>query len=212
MAHIRTVPLKMEHLEIEIKFYLENPQAIRRRIVALGAISRGRVFEINHVLDSRDAVLFQKQSLLRLRQADGACLTFKSPPQSPDRGFKIRRELEVQVSDFSTTRQILKELGYTTVRVYEKWRETFELDDTHLCLDTLPYGDFLEIEGTKKNILALSEKLGFAWEQRSVLNYHELFKLVKADRHLNFADITFSNFEGVSVDMDKLKIRFETGP
>ena len=201
----------MENLEIEIKFHLENPGRTRAAIRALGGVSQGRVFESNHILDTRDQVLFRSRSLLRLRQDEHACLTFKSPPAAPDSQFKIRRELEVRVSDFTTTRKILEALGFTTARIYEKQRETFELDDTHLCLDTLPYGDFLEIEGTEQSIVDLSAKLGFAWEQRSVLNYHELFELVKADRGLPFTDITFSNFEGISVDMGRLKNHFEAG-
>ena len=201
----------MENLEIEIKFHLENPGATRAHIVALGAISLGRFFEINHILDNRERTLYRNRSLLRLRQADRACLTFKAPPAAPDREFKIREELEVEVADFPTTRKIMEKLGYTTVRIYEKWRETFELGSTHLCMDTLPYGDFLEIEGRAANIPALSEKLGFEWERRSLLNYHELFELVKTEHRLAFADITFSNFKGISVDMGKLRSRFEAG-
>jgi adenylate cyclase class 2 len=201
----------MENIEIEIKFHLENPGATRTAIIALGAVSLGRAFESNHVLDNRGRTLFQNRSLLRLRQADRAWLTFKSPPSAPDREFKIRPELEVQVADFTTTRKIMQKLGFTTVRIYEKWRETFELGGTHFCIDALPYGDFLEIEGTAENIPVLSEKLGFAWERRSLLNYHELFELVKAEHLLPFADITFSNFEGIPVDMRKLSRRFEAG-
>ncbi len=207
---LKTVP-KMENIEIEVKFHLEDPGATRAAIIDLGAISLGRAFETNLILDNRGLALFQNRSLLRLRQADRAWLTFKAPPSAPDSEFKIRRELEVQVSDFTTTRKILEELGFATVRVYEKWRETFKLGGTHFCMDDLPYGEFLEIEGTEKNILALSKKLGFAWEQRSILNYHELFELVKAEQLISFTDITFTNFEGLSVDMRKFKSRFEAG-
>ena len=145
----------MENIEIEIKFHLENPGTTRAAIVALGAISLGRFFETNHILDNQGLTLFQNRSLLRLRQADRACLTFKSPPSAPDSEFKIQQELEVQVADFTTTREIMEKLGFTTVRIYEKWRETFELGGTHFCIDALPYGDFLEIEGTAENIPAL---------------------------------------------------------
>jgi len=201
----------MENLEIEIKFHLENPGLTRSAITDLGGVSQGRVFESNHILDNREAVLLRNHALLRLRQDDQACLTFKSPPPSPDSQFKIRREIEVGVSDFTTTRKILEALGFTTVRIYEKRREMFELGAAHLCLDTLPYGDFLEIEGAPQNIVDLSAKLGLPWEQRSVLNYHELFELVKTDLGLTFTDITFSNFEGLAVDMRRLKDRFEAG-
>ena len=94
---IRKVLVKMKNIEIEIKFHLENPEATRAAIVALGAISLGRFFETNHILDNRGRNLFQTSSLLRLRQADRACLTFKAPPSAPDREFKIREELEVEV-------------------------------------------------------------------------------------------------------------------
>ena len=208
---IRGIIVKMENIEIEIKFHLEDPGTTRAAIVALGAISLGRFFETNHILDNRGRTHFQNRSLLRLRQADRACLTFKTPPLAPDREFKIREELEVEVADFATTLKIMQKLGFATVRIYEKWRETLKLGDTHFCIDALPYGDFLEIEGTADNIPPLSEKLGFAWEQRSLLNYHELFELVKTEHLLPFADITFSNFEGISVDMRKLRSRFEAG-
>jgi len=201
----------MDNLEIEVKFFLEDPAAIRAAIVDLGGRSRGRIFESNHILDKPGLDLFRKGALLRLRQADGALLTFKAPPETPDREFKVRREIEVQVSDFTDTRQIMTALGFTTMRIYEKWRETFILGGTYLCLDTLPYGDFLEIEGGAESIRHLSQKLGFAWEQRSVLNYHELFELVKEACQLDFADITFANFEGLAIDFARLRTRFESG-
>jgi len=201
----------MDNLEIEIKFFLEDPAAIRAAIVDLGGRSRGRNFESNHILDKPGLDLFRKGALLRLRQADGALLTFKAPPEAPDREFKVRREIEVQVSDFTDTRQIMAALRFTTMRIYEKWRETFILGGTHLCLDTLPYGDFLEIEGDAESIRNLSQKLGFAWEQRSVLNYHELFELVQEACQLDFADITFANFEGLAIDFARLKAQFESG-
>ena len=201
----------MSNLEIEIKFHLENPGAIREAIISLGATSPGRLFETNHILDDPGRTLFKRNSLLRLRQDERTLLTFKSPAPDTDRAFKIRRELEVQVDDFATTQQILEKIGFKTVRIYEKYRETFEFHDTHLCLDTLPYGDFLEIEGRRKDIVDLSAKLGLKWSRRSLLNYHELFELVKADLRLTFADITFANFEGIPVDMLKLSDRFEAG-
>ena len=201
----------MSTLEIEIKFYLENPEAARKAILNLGATSSGRLFETNHILDDPEQTLFKKNSLLRLRQDTRALLTYKSPAPVPDSRFKINREFEAQVEDFTTMQQILEKIGFRTVRIYEKWRETFELRDTHLCLDTLPYGNFLEIEGSKKEAINLSKKLGFIWSRRSVLNYQELFELVKADLDLTFSDITFSNFEGISVDMLKLSSRFESG-
>jgi len=201
----------MQNLEVEIKFHLEDPGAIREAILNLGVSSSGRFFETNHILDSPGHTLHKRNSLLRLRQDKHTRLTFKSPAPGTDTAFKIRRELEVQVNDFATMQQILGKIGFKTVRIYEKYRETFKYHDTHLCLDTLPYGDFLEIEGHRKDIVDLSAKLGLHWPRRSLLNYHELFELAKAEYRLTFSDITFANFEGITIDMLQFVNRFEAG-
>jgi adenylate cyclase class 2 len=57
---------------------------------------------------------------------------------------------EVEVNDFGTMGLIRESLGFHKEQIYEKWRETFALNDTLLCLDTQPFGDFLKIEGDQK--------------------------------------------------------------
>ena len=75
----------MSNLEIEIKFHLENPGAIREAIISLGATSPGRLFETNHILDDPGRTLFKRNALLRLRQDERTLLTFKSPAPDTDR-------------------------------------------------------------------------------------------------------------------------------
>jgi len=50
----------MDHLEIEVKFYLSDMDYIRDRIVELGAVSMGRVLETNIRFDDADNRLIQK--------------------------------------------------------------------------------------------------------------------------------------------------------
>ena len=50
----------MENLEIEVKFYLSDMDPIRDRIIELGAVSRGRVFETNIRFDDADNHLIEK--------------------------------------------------------------------------------------------------------------------------------------------------------
>lgn len=191
----------MNHLETEVKFYLPDRKIIRNRIVELDADNMGRTFETNIVFEDLEKNLIQKKSLLRLRKDTKTTLTFKSEPIVNDNQFKIFRELEVEVSDFSTMKNILESLGFQEEQIYEKWRETFVLSDTTLSLDAMPYGDFLEIEGQKEHIKKLSAKIGLPWEKRILLNYLAIFEIIREKLKLPFSDVTFSNFESIKFDI-----------
>jgi adenylate cyclase class 2 len=174
-------------------------ECIQRRILALGAESRGRVFENNIRYEDEKNTLIRKKSLLRLRRDAKTILTFKSSPPAASREFKVLNELEVEVSDFQTMNQILENLGFHPEQVYEKWRETFILDQTGFYLDTMPYGTFLEIEGTQKDIRTYAASLDLNWQKRILLNYLEIFEIITLS--LDFKDLTFKNFENIRVDM-----------
>lgn len=199
--------------EIEVKFYLNDPGAVRERIVALGAIPGERVFESNIRYEDADRSLIQNKSLLRLRKDSKTKLTFKSSP--PDgvysRQFKIRRELEVEIGDFDTMAQILESLGFRKQQIYEKHRETFTYENTSLCLDEMPYGVFLEIEGGKDDILMIAKQIGMQWEKRILTSYLAIFEIIKRKARLPFHDITFDNFKGIGVDPEWFLSRIEAG-
>lgn len=193
----------MEHLEIEVKFYLSDMDRIRSRIIELGAESMGRAFETNIRFEDADKGLIQKKSLLRLRKDKTTTLTFKSEPRVKDDQFKILRELEVEVNDFDTMKHILESIGLQEEQIYEKWRETLVLKDTKLCLDTMPYGNFLEIEGQKEDIKELASRIGLKWQKRILLNYLAIFDVIKQKSNLPFYDVTFSNFINIRFDLSK---------
>ena len=191
----------MENLETEVKFYLPEVNPIRRRIIELGADFKGRAFETNLRFEDVDNRLIQENSLLRLRKDIKTTLTFKSEPPFKDNQFKTLQEVEVEVSDFAAMKQILESLGFHKEQVYEKWRETFTLQDTHLCLDTMPYGNFLEIEGPKKSIKELAARIGLKWHKRILLNYLAIFDIIGKQLNLGFSDVTFENFKNIRFDL-----------
>jgi adenylate cyclase class 2 len=191
----------MEQLETEIKFYLADLSSIRQHIIEMGAHSRGRSFESNIRFEDACQNLKKQKSLLRLRQDRKVRLTYKSTPPEEDGQFKILKELEVEVSDFDTMHHILEALGFHQEQVYEKRRETMVLDRTHFCLDSMPFGNFLEIEGPKQDIQKFTARLGLAWKQRILLNYLEIFEILKNKLHLEFSNVTFDNFRHVEVNL-----------
>jgi adenylate cyclase, class 2 len=163
----------------------------------------GRFFEVNFRFEDKEKNLIKKNALLRLRKDNRVTLTYKSEPEIDDADFKIFRELEVEVSDFDVMESILTSLGFCPEQVYEKWRETFVLQNIHFCLDTMPFGNFLEIEGNKENIRDMAGKLGLEWENRILFNYLKIFDVLKTQAKLTFSDVTFENFKYLSLDFLK---------
>lgn len=191
-------------IETEVKFHLSDPDAVRRALQALGAESRGRCREHNVRFDTPDERLRRDRSLLRLRQDRACTLTFKAPAPAADPAFKQMTELEVQVGEFGRMHAILSALGFTPVQVYEKRRETYGLADAVFCLDELPYGTFLEIEGEPGAIRRYSERLGLSWERRILLTYLEIFERVRRRYGLAFTDLTFERFRDARADVTPL--------
>ncbi|MBN1841221.1 MAG: class IV adenylate cyclase [Deltaproteobacteria bacterium] len=190
-------------VEIEVKFYLHDVNSVRERVLSMGAAFSGRFFETNICFEDAAKSFKNQDILLRLRKDDKARLTFKSPPDHPDRDFKIYRELEIEVDDFDTCRAVLEGIGFHPEQTYEKWRETFILADTKLLIDTTPYGVFLEIEGQKSDILDITNRLDLKWEERILLNYLEIFEIIRREEALSFSDMTFDNFRSAPADIGR---------
>lgn len=148
-----------------------------------------RSFEHNIVFDTGDKQLKASKRLLRLRRTgDRYVLTFKRRPPGVDDSsdYKVREEIEIEVSDFENARVILKGLGYGEVFIYEKYREILEREGIHIMLDHTPIGDFLEIEGPGPEIDKLSTALGYTKNDYITDNYRKLFRKQNLTGHMQF--------------------------
>ncbi|UZP68464.1 class IV adenylate cyclase [Desulfovibrio mangrovi] len=167
-------------LEIELKFLDVDFESLGLRLVALGAVYRGRHVERNLVFDTPERTFKNSDMLLRLRtkiRRDGetAVLTLKRPPKGPvPDDVKVYDELETVVQDFDGMRGILEGLGYDAAFRYEKMREEWTLDGVEICLDTMPFGNVAELEGEREAIIACAEKLGLSMETSSTGTYHDV--------------------------------------
>jgi adenylate cyclase, class 2 len=193
-------------LEVEVKFYMPDLGAFRKRIVAAGAVlHKPRVYERNIRFDDAAGSLLARRRLLRLRQDAAVHLTFKGEPQAEDWSeAKVREELEVDVSDFDTAVAILERLGFRPQQLYEKYRETFHLGPVELVLDELPFGNFVELEGEESSIRAAAAHLGLDWQQRILANYLYLMAELKVRHKLPFDDLTFDNFAGRNISVEAI--------
>lgn len=202
----------MTPLEIEVKFHITDMPGLRQRILDLSARCTGRVFESNATYDDSAQSLKARGMLLRLRRTEnGHTLTLKAPPSSDSTEYKVLTELESLVSEPDALHGILKVLGYRIRRRYEKWRETFTLGDVVFCLDSLPFGDCLEIEGPGPSIRSVAEDLGLNWSKRILINYYGMFDIIRARMALPFDDITFDQFRGIDIDLSEYAQLLEAG-
>ncbi len=147
-------------IEIEKKYRLNQKQrlAIERRLRGAGATKRELEFEENTVY--RGGRLDLGGCALRLRRVGNrAILTFKQrlPTQSP---VKHQREEETEVANADAVNTIFEALGFLPALVYEKRRRRWNLGKAEVAVDELPFGLFMEIEASEKEIARVEKIIG----------------------------------------------------
>lgn len=200
--------MAQDNQEIEVKFYISDLPAVRKRLEDLGArLVHPRSHEINLRFDTPSGDLLRKLQVLRLRQDSQVRLTFKGPAQRLD-GTLAREEIEFTAGDFSSAQAFLEALGYQVVLMYEKYRTTFEMDGMEILLDEMPYGSFIEIEGPDPaGIRHLAQVLQLEWETAAADSYTSLFAKLRARLGLTFRDLSFANFAALDVTATDLGLR-----
>lgn len=193
--------------ELEVKFHVGDLAEIEKRLVKLGAtLVQPRTHEYNLRFDTPGGDLAQAESMLRLRRDAGSHVTFKGPSSTLG-GVLARQEIEFEVSNFSAAQKLIEALGYRSKFVYEKFRTTYALDGLKITLDEMPYGPFVEIEGKEAGaIQKAANQLNLDWLGRLPETYISIFRRLKELFSLHFTDLTFANFEGVQIKMERVGI------
>ena len=163
-------------IEREVKFIVRDGfENIRNRLKNLGAIFIDRYFEQNIVFDYPDKRLKNEGILVRLRSANKKnVLCLKNPILGQNIGCeKVVEEFEMVIENKENLIILLTKIGLEISLKYEKIREKWEFDNTVICLDTLPFGDYLEIEGTG-DLRKVATDLGLDYGNSSTMTYHEI--------------------------------------
>lgn len=161
-------------IEIEKKYRLtkKQRQEVLGRLPEIGAKREGEDLEVNTLYTGE--TLDVERSVLRLRRiGDSGVLTYKES-LSLRLDMKHRREDETRVGDPDAMELILEALGFTPAVVYEKRRETWRLAQTEIVIDELPFGLFMEIEGSEKDIREVESKLAMKRLRTEPLSYPRL--------------------------------------
>lgn len=135
-------------IEIEKKYRLaaEDRDAIRLALTEAGAEFIGREFEENTIYSNDH--LRETGAIVRIRKTDRrSILTFK---RRIDNQFDVKQQIEheTEISDPTAAEAIIAELGLKPVLVYEKYRDTWKFRSVEIVIDELPFGDYMEIEGS----------------------------------------------------------------
>lgn len=198
-----------QYTEIEIKLHVADLPSIEEKLQAAGAtLTKPRVFERNLRYDFEDKSLSSTGQVLRLRQDADVRLTYKYGKNllALEKGIVERKEIEVVLNDFDAMDRILQMLGYIPYMTYEKYRTTYVLEGAEIVLDELPYGSFVEIEAISgTEIEKLVSKLGLESHPRLTISYSSIFQQLKDLYQLDFDDLTFENFDGLSVSLKHIE-------
>jgi adenylate cyclase class 2 len=147
-------------IEIEKKYRLTKRRrpAIEKRLRELGVSPRPVEFEENTLY--RGGRIDLGNCALRLRRVGArAILTFKQRLPSKS-SIKHQQEEETEVANAEAAHAILTALGFRPTLVYEKRRTRFNLGRAEIVIDELPFGLFMEIEATEKEIARVEALLG----------------------------------------------------
>jgi predicted adenylyl cyclase CyaB len=139
-------------IEIEKKYRLtaEDRRAIEKRLRKLGCKPKPIEHEVNTIY--RGGGLEFGRRALRIRRVNGeAILTFKEriPTKSP---IKHQKESETRIENPDAADSILRGIGLAPALIYEKRRTRWDVGKAKVVIDELPYGLFMEIEASERDI------------------------------------------------------------
>jgi adenylate cyclase class 2 len=135
-------------IEIEKKYRLNNEE-FKRLLLSLNEVKAkfiGEDFEENILFGG--GILDEQRAVLRIRKIhDKTILTYKKRIQN-NLDIKQQIEHETEITDRKEIEQIIENIGFMPRLIYEKKRKNYKFRSVEIVLDQLPFGKFMEIEGS----------------------------------------------------------------
>lgn len=145
------------HLEKEVTVLEIDKKEIEERLKLIGATKVG---DFHQKRFTYDFIPFQKDKWIRLR-SNGKVTTLTIKEIIDRDKIDGTKELEIEVSDFEKTNELLENLGYYHRNYQENLRTMYLLDNTEISIDTWPLiPTYMEIEGkNNEDVIAVIKKL-----------------------------------------------------
>lgn len=188
--------------EFEAKFYPVNKENYRKKLESVGAvliIPERRM--LRAIADSHVNKFLDMNSYIRVRN-EGNLIRLSLKKTADETGkLTDQKEIDVEVSDFDKTIEILKLIGVKFNRLQETMREEWSYKGAQITIDTWPgLETYSEIEAeNEEKVREIALELGLNWDKRIITAAPEVYAKVY----------------GMSIDevLEKLsKITFENNP
>jgi len=192
--------------EFEAKFYPVNKGQYRKKLLSIGAkltIPERKMVRV--IGDNRLNPDLPKNHYIRVRN-EGNLIRLSIKVTADENGnLSDQKELDVEVSDFDKTVEILKTLGVKFNRIQETLREEWEYKGANITIDTWPGLDtYSEIEtSSEEKVKEIAQELGLDWDNKIITAAAEVYTKVYGigieEVLEKISNLTFENnpFEGM---------------
>ena len=169
--------------EIELKILGINPAEITKKLAKLGATKNKTVLISETIFDLSKNITSKKGDLFRIRKVGNIIeITYKYFLGPKNTKFLMAEEIETEVKDFKKIKKIINLLGFKCLKNRQKKRTSFKLGKVKIEIDKFPeIPAYLEIEGSKKEILTTIKLLGLENNKTTNKTATQVLKLYKAN-------------------------------
>ncbi len=160
------------HTEFEEKVLEVDVESMISKLKLLGATKVGEWFQKRYVYDFTPV---RENEWIRLRtNGEKTTLTYKNVEKDTVDGTK---ELEIEVSDFEETNEMLNILGYKAKGYQENKRIRYMFDGAEIDIDSWPMiPTYMEIEAeSEEKVKEVEGKLGVDLSKVTALNCDNIY-------------------------------------
>ena len=170
-----------DEIEVKIEVSETELESLRVRLKTAGfSKTANRQKEENLLFDFPDRRLTNSGCALRLREYGGKIVMTYKGPRKADPLLKIREEIETLLTDFNAAKSIFEAIGLEVTFSYGKYREKYSIEDqsdpVEICIDETPVGNFVEIEGSRRNIDRFAVLFNWGPDRFIQKNYIDLYQ------------------------------------
>lgn len=172
--------MKDKFIEVEIKYYLKNPDKFKSKLAQVAQKAKSDIHQIDtYFTPSHKNFLDYKpvNERLRIRESNKwISVNYKNRYATTKKHNFACDEYESEIQDPEALHKIFKALDFKTVAIVDKLRNTRNYKDVEIAVDNCQWlwrfvefeckGDFEDIEEATAHLYAVAEELGAdLWEQ-----------------------------------------------
>jgi adenylate cyclase, class 2 len=176
------------YIEKEIKLKVNDLNKIIGKLKKAKLL--GQTFEKTIRFEKNDGSLEKAGIFVRLKSGFSNKITMEKKIKTRSDVFQ-REEIETKIEDIENMRKILNNLGLIKEFIMEKYRVSWKYMGTEITLDEMPFGYFVEIEGSENKIWRVVEYLELNKLDKITVTYWDIFEDFKKEHNIKTDHIQF---------------------